>query len=137
MLFIFVQITFKYDLICLTIIFAGCDNTPDNTNENGNNICKLNSKKIELPLYIRNKKDGDYIEQLGLNGKKKIKEIFIENKIPKDLRDNYPLLVDSNDTILWIPNIKKSKYNVKKNEFCDIILYSHKEGENLNEEKKQ
>jgi len=49
--------------------------------------------------------------------------------MPKEKRDNYPILVDSNDTILWIPNIKKSKYNGKKNEFCDIILTSHKEGE--------
>ena len=101
----------------------------NNTEENGNNICRLNSKEIKLPLYIRNKKEGDYIEILGLNGKKKIKDIFINEKIPLSIRDEYPLLVDSEDNILWIPNIKKSKYNVKKNEFCDIILTSHKEGE--------
>ena len=57
------------------------------------------------------------------------RRIFINSKIPLDLRDNYPLLVDANDNILWIPFIKKSKYNVKKDEFCDIILTSHKEGE--------
>ena len=108
----------------------------ENIDSNGNDVCKLNSNNIKLPLYIRNKLDGDYIEVLGLNGKKKIKDIFIDSKIPLDLRDNYPLLVDSNDNILWIPNIKKSKYNVKKDEFYDIILTSHKEGENLNEEKK-
>ena len=102
----------------------------------GNNVCRLNSKNITLPLYIRNKKNGDAIEVLGLNGKKKIKDIFIDSKIPKEKRENYPLLVDSDDKILWIPNIKKSKYNVKKNEFYDIILTSHKEGEKINEEKK-
>ena len=101
----------------------------------GNDICRLNSKGIKLPLYLRSKKNGDYIEVKGLNGKKKIKDIFIDAKIPKDQRDNYPLLVDSNDNILWIPNIKKSKYNVKKNEFCDIILTSYKEGEDYEEKK--
>jgi len=108
----------------------------DNIDTDGNDVCRLNSNNITLPLYLRNKKNGDYIEVLGLNGKKKIKDIFINSKIPLDLRDNYPLLVDANDNILWIPFIKKSKYNVKKDEFCDIILTSHKEGENLNEEKK-
>ena len=39
------------------------------------------------------------------------------------------MLVDSNNKILWIPNIKKSKYNVKKDEMCDIILTSHTERE--------
>ena len=108
----------------------------DNIETDSNNVCRLNSNQIKLPLFLRNKKNGDYIKIKGLNGKKKIKDIFIDSKIPKDKRDNYPLLVDSDDNILWIPNIKKSKYNVKKNEFCDIILTSRKEGENLYEEKK-
>lgn len=109
----------------------------DNTLEDGNNICRLNSKNIAMPIYIRNKRSGDYIEVLGLNGKKKISDIFIEKKIPKDIRDTYPLLVDSNDNVLWIPNIKKSKYNVKKNELCDIILTSYEKGGNEIEEKRK
>ena len=101
----------------------------DKTPLNGNDICKLNSNKIKLPLYIRNKKEGDTIEQLGLNGRKKIKEIFIENKIPKQNRDRYPLLVDSQDRIIWIPSLKKSKFNIQNNEFYDIILKYHEKEE--------
>ena len=103
---------------------------------NGNDVCRLNSKDIKLPLYLRNKKDGDYIEMFGMNGKKKIKDIFIEKKIPLEERKYYPILVDSNDNILWIPNLKKSKYNVKNNQFYDIILTSYKESEEKNENKK-
>ena len=100
----------------------------DTTETNGNDICKLNSANLNLPLYIRNRIPGDYIETMGLNGKKKIKEIFIENKVPKHLRDNYPILVDSLNQIIWIPNLKKSKFNSQKDEFYDIILkYCEKE----------
>lgn len=105
------------------------------SNVSNNSICQLNSKTIKLPIYIRNKKDGDYIEVLGMSGKKKISDIFIENKVPKDLRKIFPILVDSNDNVLWIPNLKKSKYNVKKNELCDIILTSRMKGENEYEKK--
>lgn len=94
----------------------------DKTDKDGNDICRINSKQIKLPLYIRNKEDGDYIEVLGLNGHKKVKEILIENKVPKSIRDSYPLLIDANNNIIWIPNLKKSKFNSKKDEFCDIIL---------------
>lgn len=94
----------------------------EDTQLNGNDICRLNSNEIRLPLYIRNKKDGDYIELLGLNKKKKIKEIFIECKIPIRQRNNYPVLVDSKNNILWLPNLKKSKFNKKINEKYDIIL---------------
>lgn len=108
--------------------------TINKSDKDGNDICRLNSENIKLPLYLRNKKDGDYIEVLGLNGKKKIKDIFIEKKLPQSIRENYPLLVDSNDNILWIPNLKKSKFNNKKNEKYDIILkYCETRKENINE----
>lgn len=94
-------------------------------NTDGNNICRINSKEIELPLYFRNRKNGDYILLKGNNNKKKIKDIFIEKKIPKSKRNNYPLLVDSKDNIIWIPNIKKSKFCIKSDENdknYDIII---------------
>lgn len=99
------------------------------TKEDGNNICRLNSKEITSPIYIRNKKDGDNMQVKGLNGHKKIKDIFIDLKIPLQKRNTYPLLVDSNNNILWIPNYKKSQFNKKKNENYDIILkcYERKE----------
>ena len=99
------------------------------TKENGNDICKINSKNIKLPLYIRNRKEGDTIKLRNINGRKKIKEIFIEKKIPLNQRDNYPILVDSNDEIIWIPFLKKSKYTSQKDEIYDIILNSCKKEE--------
>lgn len=100
----------------------------DNTNNNGNDICILDSSTIALPLYIRNRKDGDYLEVKNLKGKKKVKELFIEAKIPLNKRNSYPLLVDSNDNILWVPNIKKSKFNTVKNQNYDIILKYQEKG---------
>ena len=88
----------------------------------GNNICRLNSKNIKLPLCIRNRKDGDYIILKNSNYRKKVKEIFIENKLPISKRNNYPMLVDSEDKILWIPNMKKSNLCYKKDENYDIII---------------
>lgn len=97
----------------------------------GNDICRLNSKELNLPLYLRNRLPGDYIETLGLNGKKKIKEIFIEKKVPQNQRDTYPILVDAKGQIIWLPNLKKSKFNSQNNSFYDIILkYCEKEENN-------
>jgi len=109
----------------------------DKCDTDGNNVCRLNSNNIKLPLRLRNKRNGDCISLLGTNGRKKVKDIFIENKIPLSLRDSYPLLVDNDDNILWIPNLKKSKYNVKINEIYDIILTSYDESEENNEKEKQ
>ena len=105
----------------------------NNTTDDGNNICRIDSNEIKLPLYIRNINNGDFIEVLGLNGKKKVTDIFKEKKIPVNERNNYPLLVDSNDKILWIPNLKKSKFNKKKEEKYDIILRYYEREEEINE----
>lgn len=88
----------------------------------GNDTLHLNSSNIALPLYVRNKKNGDYIELKGLNGKKRVSDIFIDSKINKLDRNIYPVVVDSSDKIVWIPKLKKSKYDSKNNEKCDIIF---------------
>lgn len=124
---------YKLEIKDLTSINSFCIKKVEKCDTDGNNVCRLNSNNIKLPLYLRNRKKGDYISLLGTNGNKKVKDIFIENKIPLTLRNSYPLLVDADDNILWIPNLKKSKYNVKINEIYDIILTSYNESEESNE----
>lgn len=92
------------------------------TFDKSNYTIALSKEEINLPLKLRNKKDGDFIEVLNLQGKKKVSDIFINAKVSKERRNSYPILVDSSDTVLWIPGIKKSKFAKDKNEKYDIIL---------------
>ena len=92
------------------------------TLSNSNNVCRLSKKDVKFPLYIRNRKEGDKIEIKGLNGSKKVKDIFIDKKIPKEDRLMWPVVVDSNNNIVWIPGLKKSKFDKQKFENYDIIL---------------
>ena len=87
----------------------------NNEEKDGNEVCRINTQDIKMPLYLRNRKKGDYIILKGSNNRKKIKDIFIEQKIPISKRNTYPLLLDAEDNIIWIPNIKKSKFCNKKN----------------------
>lgn len=94
-----------------------------NLSENDdNNICRLNSQELELPLFVRTRKSGDRIEVKGLNGVKKIKDIFINEKITIKERDTWPIILDSNNQIVWIPGLKKSKFNKLKKQKYDIIM---------------
>ena len=90
--------------------------------DTSNYIIKLNTKEIKLPLHIRTKKQGDKIKIKGLNGSKKLKDIFINEKIPKQKRISYPILTDDNDNILWIPGLKKSEFDKSKTKNYDIII---------------
>ncbi len=94
----------------------------EETEEISNNICRLCSEDIRLPIIIRTRKIGDKIAVKGLNGKKKVKDIFIENKVKIRQRDTWPIVVDSEGKILWIPGLKKSKFDKHKQEKYDIIM---------------
>ena len=118
---------YKIELKRETIFPFGKIVALDNTDLTDNYVCHLDSTTVKFPLYVRNKRDGDYIEVLNLKGKKKIKDIFIDEKINKDIRNSYPVVVDSDDNILWIPGIKKSKYDGLKAGKYDIILWYNKE----------
>ena len=92
------------------------------TLDNSNNICRLNSSEISLPLIVRTRKMGDKMMVKNLNGSKKVKDIFIDKKISLNDRDMWPIVVDSKDNVVWIPGIKKSRFDKKKTEKYDIIL---------------
>ena len=94
----------------------------EDTNETSNNYLKLNSKDIKLPLYVRTRKDGDKMTIKNMSSPKKLKDIFIDLKLSKEERDNQPIVVDAAGEILWIPGLKKSKFDKAKQENYDIIL---------------
>ena len=120
---------YKIEITKETIFPFGKIIALDETDMTDNYVCHLDSSSIKLPIYVRNKKDGDFMEVLNMNGKKKIKDIFIDEKIKKDIRKNYPVVVDADDNLLWLPGIKKSKYDSLKTGKYDIILW-YKEEEN-------
>ena len=92
------------------------------SHQKSNYILRLNSKDLKLPLKIRTRKNGDRMMVKNLGGSKKIKDILIDEKIPFEKRDTIPIVTDSNNTILWLPGVKKSKFDVESNGIYDIIL---------------
>lgn len=90
--------------------------------DNSNSCIYLNTSEITLPLKIRGVLPGDKMKIKNLNGSKKISDIFIDSKVPKDKRSTYPILVDSQNTVLWVPNLKKSQFSKDKSQKYDIII---------------
>lgn len=91
-------------------------------NDKSNNVIRLSSDEITLPLFVRNRKAGDKIVLKGLNQHKKVKDILINEKVPKIDRENIPIVVDKSGEIVWIPGLKKSKFDKSNTEKYDIIV---------------
>jgi len=57
---------------------------------------------LTLPLAIRSRRRGDRFRPLGLGHRKKLQDFLVDRKIPREIRDSLPLVVDGQDRIVWV-----------------------------------
>jgi tRNA(Ile)-lysidine synthase len=53
-------------------------------------------------LWVRSRKPGDTYRPFGLGRRKKLQDVFVDRKVPRDKRDQVPIIVDSCDHIVWV-----------------------------------
>ncbi|TVP87632.1 MAG: tRNA lysidine(34) synthetase TilS, partial [Alkalicoccus sp.] len=61
----------------------------------------------DLPLIVRPRKPGDRIRTAA--GTKKLKKIFIDEKIPAKERERWPIITNRHGTILWVPFLYRAE----------------------------
>jgi len=66
----------------------------------------LDYEQITSPLTLRCRKTGDRFQPYGMQGTKKIKDFFMDIKLPIDARNRMPLLVDGKGNILWVIGLR-------------------------------
>ncbi|MRG27007.1 MULTISPECIES: tRNA lysidine(34) synthetase TilS [Laceyella] len=73
----------------------------------GRNAVVFDRDHLPFPLCVRARQSGDRMTCLGMDGRKKLKKVLMEAKVPKRQRDRVPV-VTAGDEIIWIPGVKRS-----------------------------
>ncbi len=60
----------------------------------------LDAEKVLFPMFVRARKDGDRLQPLGMEGEKKLQDILVDAKVPRDQRDLVPLVCDSTGVVV-------------------------------------
>jgi len=93
------------------------------------NTVYFDADRINLHgLILRNRREGDRFKPFGLKGTKKISDFFIDEKMPRNLRERIPLLVDGED-ILWVVGIRrgdKARITAHTRKILEVEVFPHK-----------
>jgi tRNA(Ile)-lysidine synthase len=75
----------------------------------------FDAAKLHFPLQIRSRKPGDYFYPSGFGKRKKLQDYFVDEKVPRDLRDSIPLLL-SDKEVVWVVGYRADeRYGIEKN----------------------
>jgi len=65
-------------------------------------MAAIRMDRVRGALAVRNRRPGDRFRPLGLDGRKKLQDYFVDEKVARRRRDEVPLVVDESDRILWV-----------------------------------
>jgi tRNA(Ile)-lysidine synthase len=72
-------------------------------------------------LFLRSRQRGDRFSPLGIKANKKLKDYFIDKKIPREERDSIPIITNHN-SILWIVGHQISEWARVKEDTTDVLM---------------
>jgi tRNA(Ile)-lysidine synthase len=81
---------------------AGWPSAADRQTRGHNATAVVALEKCNGPLRVRNRRTGDRFRPLGLRGRKKLQDYFVDRKIARQRRDLVPIVVDAADRIVWV-----------------------------------
>jgi tRNA(Ile)-lysidine synthase len=68
-------------------------------------LAVLDADRIEGSLVVRTRRPGDRISPLGMKGTKKLQDVLVDAKVPRDERDRVPIVADARG-IVWVVGLR-------------------------------
>lgn len=76
----------------------------DPTGSKADRVC-IDWKQVHPPLQVRSWRPGDRFRPWGLKGSKKLQDLFVDAKIPREEREQIPVVMDQKG-IVWVPGFR-------------------------------
>jgi tRNA(Ile)-lysidine synthase len=86
----------------------------------GRSTALFDLHSLSVPLNIQSRQKGDFFYPRGLGKKKKLQDFFVDEKVPRDVRDTVPIVWSGND-IIWIAGYRADE-RFKPTEQTEKIL---------------
>jgi tRNA(Ile)-lysidine synthase len=79
-------------------------------------VAYVDSSKLHYPLRLRRWKTGDKFKPLGMNGFKKLSDLFVDLKLNAFEKDKVAVLENGDNEIIWVVNHRlDDRYKISEN----------------------
>lgn len=66
------------------------------------NQVSVDAARIGSRLIVRGRRPGDRLQPLGAPGRKKVQDVLVDRKVPRDDRDMLPIVTTETGDIVWV-----------------------------------
>jgi tRNA(Ile)-lysidine synthase len=88
----------------------------------------LSPRMIEPPLTIRAWRHGDRMQPAGLDGTKTLQDVFTDNKVPREEREQIPV-IECGGQIVWVAGLALGEqFRAAPHESEVVVLSARKLG---------
>jgi tRNA(Ile)-lysidine synthase len=84
-----------------TVSAQGPINTPEAFDWNATRVM-VDASEVGSPLIVRYRRPGDRLQPLGAPGRRKVQDVLVDRKVPRDDRDLIPIVTTQKGDIVWI-----------------------------------
>lgn len=96
---------------------------PEHQVTGNQNLACIDFDLLKFPLTLRTWTAGDYFYPLGMRGKKKLSDFFIEKKVAVSRKKSIGIVCNSNGEIIWIAGLRlDDRYKITGNTKKVFIL---------------
>ena len=69
----------------------------------------FDARRIAGELIVRSVRPGDRVRPLGMNGTRKVQDVYVDRKLARERRATWPI-VEAGNEVLWIPGMLRSRF---------------------------
>ena len=62
----------------------------------------VDADQLSRGFNVRSRRPGDRLQPLGMTGRKKVQDVLVDRKVPRDERDRVPIVTDETGRIVWV-----------------------------------
>ena len=70
--------------------------------DHGSGTAVVDARELGDHLIVRPRRSGDRLQPLGAPGRRKVQDVLVDRKVPKDDRDRVPIVTTEKGDIVWV-----------------------------------